>query len=50
MLGLFMRGLLLICMSFSINILNVIVYLTVRPWSRVFARRIIGERSCVMPA
>jgi hypothetical protein len=41
--GALWRGFLLFSMSFSINILNVIVFLTVRPWSRLIARHIIGE-------
>ncbi len=38
-----LRGWLVIAMSFGINILNLIVYLTIRPWSRVTARRLTGE-------
>ena len=34
---------LVIAMSFGINILNLLVFLTVRPWSRLTARRLIGD-------
>lgn len=34
---------LVIAMSFGLNILNFLVYLTVRPWSRRTARRLIGN-------
>lgn len=35
-------GVLVVAMSFGINILNLLVYLLVRPVSRVAARRIVG--------
>jgi hypothetical protein len=35
------RGCLLLTVSLSINILNALVYLTIRPWSRVTARKIV---------
>lgn len=43
------RGFLLLWISFSINILNLMIYLTVRPWSRGLARRLIGMSTCETP-
>jgi hypothetical protein len=43
------RGFLLLWISFSINILNLMIYLTVRPWSRGLARRLIGRSTCKTP-
>lgn len=43
------RSFLLLWISFSVNILGVMVYLIVRPWSRAFARRLTGQSVSVSP-
>ena len=37
------RGGLIFAISIGVNILNFMVYLVVRPWSRITARRIVGK-------